>query len=306
MGLKGVLTFLFVMLAIFLFLAYWLIPFGTKEFFSMSGNDNFNFSVDSSVNVTQFYDNLRYADSNISYRIDNDCPEFKKTSIENSFNTISNLTFLNFYPVVYGEEISAYCRDRSRPSGGGFFIAGEGGPINITKLGNFNLILHGEILLVKESKCKIPNIGIHEIFHALGFDHSMNPNSVMYNVSNCDQEIGEDLIKKVNELYSYPPYPDLLLENVSAVMNGKYLDTNITIKNDGFIKSKESSLSIYADSKKIKTIDISPIGAGYGLDIKLNNLFVPQINVNELKFSIDYSEPELEKINNEIKLKIKN
>ena len=59
----------------------------------------------------------------------------------------------------------------------GLFIAGEGGPSNITKSGDFSVITHGSILLIKESKCERPNIAIHELLHALGFDHSENPNN---------------------------------------------------------------------------------------------------------------------------------
>ena len=306
MNLKSFLSFLFALIAIFLIFAYWFLPFNTTEFFQYSNNNNYNFSLNSSNNsMMQFYENLRYSDSNISYKISDDCEEFKKTSITDSFNTLSNLTILNFYPVQENEEISAFCSDRTRPTENGFFVAGEGGPINITKLDKFNLIQHGEITLIKESKCKVPLIGIHEILHALGFDHSENPNSVMYPTSNCNQEIGEDIINKINELYSYPSYPDLDFENVSAVMRGKFLDSNVSIRNNGFVKSNNSQVVIYADDKKVKSFDVNPMEAGYGFEISLSNIFVSKINFNEIKFEIVYSEPELEKTNNKIKLEIK-
>ncbi len=160
-------------------------------------------------------------------------------------------------------------------------------------------------MLIKESKCEIPNIGIHEIFHALGFDHSQNPYSIMYNVSKCNQEIGEDLIQKINEIYSYPSYADLSFENVSAIMNGKYLDTNMSVRNNGFSKTENAKILIYADGDLVREVELSDLDIGYGVTVTLRNVWIRQISVDELKFVIDYSKPELEKTNNEIKLKIK-
>ena len=56
----------------------------------------------------------------------------------------------------------------------GKFIAGEGGPTNITVSGKYNVITHGSILLIRESRCSIPTIAIHELLHVLGFKHSNN------------------------------------------------------------------------------------------------------------------------------------
>ena len=50
----------------------------------------------------------------------------------------------------------------------------------------------------------------------------------MYEISRCDQTIGEDIISFINEIYSIPSSPDLLFENATALMHGKYLDINLT------------------------------------------------------------------------------
>lgn len=303
MAIKKFFIIVFVFIAIFLFIFYWFIPFDAIEFLE-SGDKNFNFSLNDSDENLQFYKNMRYPTSNISYKIHN-CPLYKKNSIDQAFEIISNSTILDFSSVFYGEEISAFCSDRTK-NRDGLFVAGEGGPINITKTENFNIIFHGEILLIKESKCAEPNIGLHEILHALGFDHSLNKNSIMYNVSKCNQKIGEDIINKINEVYTFPSYPDLSFENVSAIMHGKYLDTNISIRNNGLSKSDSAKLIIYADEKNIKELDLDPIQVGYGTTISLKNIWIPKINVFELRFLIDYNLPELKKNNNEKKLEIKN
>ena len=303
MAIKEFFSIVFVFIAIFLFAFYWFIPFDATEFLE-SSDKNFNFSLDDSDENLQFYKNMRYPNSNISYII-YDCPLYKKNSIEKAFEIISNSTILDFSSVSYEEEISAFCSDR-RKIKGGLFVAGEGGPINITKTEDFNIIFHGEILLIQESKCAEPNIGLHEILHALGFDHSSNKNSIMYNISKCNQQIGQDIINKINEVYSFPSYPDLSFENVSAIMHGKYLDANISIRNNGLSTSGKAKLIIYADEKKIKEFDLDPVEIGYGTTISLRNIWIPKINIFELRFLIDYNLPELKKNNNEKILEIKN
>lgn len=303
---KRLLSTVLVFIIIFLFVFYWFIPFNTTEFFwvSFSENGNFNFSLDNSSVNMQFYNNMRFPSPNISYKI-HDCPLYKSNDLEEAFEIISNLTILKFSSVFDKEEISAFCRDRRKVKNG-LFVAGEGGPVNITKVENFNVIFHGEILLIKESKCSKPNIGIHEILHSLGFDHSTNPGSIMYNVSKCNQNIGQDIINKINSVYSLPTQPDLSFENVSAVMHGKYLDANISIRNNGFMESEEAKIFIYADDKQVKELSLNSMNVGYGTTITLNNIWVFKIGVDELRFLIEYDLPELKKNNNEIKLKIKN
>jgi hypothetical protein len=232
---------------------------------------------------------------------------YKQNNINDAFDVISNLTVLSFNQVSSGEDISAFCNERSNREARsrGYYVAGEGGPVNITKTDNFNVIFRGEITLIKESNCDEPKIVIHEIFHALGFEHSQNPKSIMHGVSKCNQEIGEDLINTINEIYSYPVLPDLAFENVSALMNGRFFDTNVSIRNNGLKASQNGKLVIYADEKKIKEFDLSSIKTGYGSVIILRNLLVSQMSVDEIKFIIEYNFDELEKNNNEIKLEIK-
>ena len=299
MKLKIFLSFLFFIFCIGSLIIYWFVPFGTVEFGTKSGNSNFNVNQSGDM---QFYQNMRYPDSKISYNI-YDCPLQKKNDMEKAFEIISNGSVLRFISVDNDNEISVTCDSKNRIEDG-LFIAGEGGPSKIIKGNKFNVILKGEILLIKDSNCENPNVALHELLHALGFNHSENSNNIMYPISKCKQTVGDDIFLLINELYSTPSEPDIAFENVSAVMRGKYLDVNMSISNEGLKDSMESKILIYADDKLVKEIELEGLEIGYGRIVTLSNLFVKQINVNSLDFFIDYNFPELEKNNNRINLKL--
>ena len=232
--LKLLLVLMLISVMIGLLFVYWFVPLNSVSFGSFSGNSNF--SLDSNSQM-QFYENMRFPETRISYHI-NDCPLQKEDDMQWAFEILENKTILDFYPVVSEPEISVTCDSRNKLDGS-LFIAGEGGPTNITKTQNFNVILSGSILLLRDSSCEIPNVAIHELLHVLGFDHSSNNENIMYNLSNCRQTIGDDIIDLINELYSFESLPDLTLENVSAIMNRRYLDTNISVKNYGLQNSRD-------------------------------------------------------------------
>ncbi len=296
---KIILGFIFLLAVLGLLVIYWFVPLNSSEFFVK--NTGTNFSLGNSSDM-QFYPNMRFPEANISYRIE-DCPLQKQGDMERAFEILEEMTVLSFYPVPSGEEISVTCSSENRMEEG-LFIAGEGGPTNITKGNEFNIIFNGMVLLIRDSPCSTPNVAIHELLHVLGFDHSENPNNIMYPVSKCDQEIGEDTIGLINELYSLPSYADLSLENVSAIMNGKYLEASFTVRNYGFKNADSSQVKIYADNKEVKTVNIEPIAIGYGMSISLENIFIAQLGVDNLKFEIEADFPELDKENNEVTLEI--
>lgn len=296
-------SLVFIIIAVSLLVLYWFMPFGISEFEARKIGSS-NFTINGFEKDMQFYENMRYPSSKISYKIEN-CPLQKEDEVERAFEILSIQTILSFYSVNSNEEISVTC-DSGTKINGGLFIAGEGGPINITQTEKFNVIFNGKILLIRKSNCENPNIALHELLHALGFTHSSNPNNIMYNVSKCSQTIGQDTLDLINKLYSYPSYPDLSFENVSAVMHGRYLDMNIGIRNNGLKKSEKATISIYADKELVKEIELEPLDIGYGREIFLKNVWISKISVSELELSIDYSLNELEKENNKITLKIKN
>ena len=300
MNWKAIFGFIFLLVVVSLLAIYWFVPLDSSEF--LVKNRETNFSLNNQTNM-QFYPNMRFPEPRISYKIE-DCTLQKQDDMKIAFNIIKNLTILDFYPVNSNEEISVTCSSENRIEEG-MFIAGEGGPTNITQGDNFNVIFHGTILLIKDSKCKDPVVAMHELFHVLGFNHSENSNNIMYYVSKCKQEISDDMLDLINELYSIPSYADLSFENVSANMNGRYLNTNVTIRNYGLKEAGSSELKIYADGKEIKTMDLNPINIGYGRSLSLSNVFIPQLNVENLEFVIEAYFPELDKENNKIILEIK-
>jgi hypothetical protein len=298
-GLKIILGLIFFVIVIGLLVFYWIIPFNSIDFGS-SGNSNFN--PGNSSEGMQFYENMRYSDSGISYKIYN-CPLKKKNDMEEAFAILENKTILEFYEVSSEEEISVTCDSKVKMQES-LFIAGEGGPVNITKAGSFNVILRGKVLLFRDSECANPNVAIHELLHALGFKHSSNSENIMYNFSNCRQTIGDDIIDFINEVYSIESLPDLVLEEVSASARGIYMNTNVSVKNNGLRNADGSSVEIYVDGKHVKSLDVPGLRIGEGVFIGLKNLRVSDLKIENLKFVLDYSSPELDKKNNEIELKL--
>lgn len=304
MGWKIFFGFSFLLITAVLLSVYWFLPFGSTDFsLSGSGNENSNFTIGNSIQM-QFYQNMRYPDSNISYKIYDSCNLKKKSDAQQAFDILQNATVLKFHGVSGNEEISVTCDDKVKTEGA-FFIAGEGGPLNITKTKNFAVMTKGEVLLLKNSDCPRPNVAMHEILHALGFNHSQNPNNIMYPVTKCSQVLGEDIPDLISQLYSIPSYADLEIQNASAEMHGRYLDLNFTIRNQGLRDSGNAKIIIYADNQSVKEINLEPIKTGFGLTNHFGNLFVNQLGVGEIKIYIDSNFSELDKSNNVIKLEIK-
>jgi len=247
----------------------------------------------------QFYPNMRFPSTDITYLIEEGCPLQKRSEMVGAFNFIQNLTLLKFYPVKNNEEITISCEEESKSTDNGMFISGEGGPTKILSSNNFNVIFSGKILLLRESNCERPNVEIHELLHVLGFDHSENKNNLMYPVSKCSQTIGNDIVDKINELYSFPELPDLQLESISAKISGRYLDINVSVQNSGLKDSQPGTLKIYGDDQLIKEFDLKEIKMGYSLSVSLTNIWVSKREIKELKVIVSTPDSELALDNNQ-------
>ena len=301
---KKMLVVVLIFLVFISLIVYWFIPLDTVGFKSISSEKNYNFSTNSSDKVESFYENLRFPTENISYNLDSACSLNKKYDMQRAFDLISNNTVLKFYPVNSNEQISISCQDKIIQDESGFFVAGEGGPTKITQAGNYSVIIQGEILLIRDSNCPNPNIAIHELLHVIGFNHSTNSNNIMYPVTACDQIVSPDIYSKINSLYVQQPYPDLAIENVSATMDGKYLEANLSIENEGLANSDAFKLKIYIDGKLINEEDYSPLKIGTGYGIKIPKVWISQISVKELEFEIDTNQQEMDKENNNVNIKL--
>src|SRR3990172_12809309 len=283
MGWKSILVSVIAVFLVLLLFFYWVFPLETIDFTFSPKNSNFSLNSYGNESM-QFYENMRYPSKDISYRIQG-CTLQKADEMETAFDMIDNLTIINFYSVNNNEEISVTCDSKTRFEGD-LFIAGEGGPINITKAGYFNVIQKGAITLIRESKCENPNVGTHELLHALGFTHSENSNNIMYPVSKCSQTIGQDIPEQIDWLYSFPSLPDLAFENVSATMSGRYLDLTLVIRNQGLSDSQEGIIEVYADGKRVKEFELEPLAIGHGRIVTITNIFIFQKSIDELKFLI--------------------
>ncbi len=299
MGFKGVLIFLSALFIIQLLFFYWVVPLRELDFSSEPKNFSFNIGKNDSL---QFYPNMRFADRNIGYSISKKCTLQKQQEMKEAFDILEQKTLLNFYSSP-NPQIEISCGSRQKIENG-MFIAGEGGPKNITFVGKYSLILEGEISLIRASNCPTPNIALHELLHVLGFKHSNNPNNIMYNYSNCKQEIGKEIINLLNSLYKEGGLPDLVFKSALAKVHGRFLDVNFSISNFGLIDAPASEIEINIKNSTIKKINIKPLKTGYGLVVSMANIKVPRGEIQEIEMNIKTNFKEINKKNNKIKLKI--
>ena len=296
----ALLAFIFFIFVLIILNVYLFLPTSVTEFSSKNLPSDFN--IGNISNEMQFYPNMRYPSDKITYNIKNSCNIQKKDHMRRAFDMLENVTVLKFFPVSKGEDILVECEDKDKTDGR-MFVAGEGGPINITKSGEFYIIKRGKILLIRNPKCPNPNVGLHELLHALGFTHSSNPKNIMYNVTSCNQEIGNDLIETIEKLYSVKPLPDLALKNVSATMHGRYLDIKFIIQNEGISSASESKVVIYGkNNKTIREVSIQNLEPGNGRKISITNIWNPQFGIDSYLFKIEYPFKELNKKNNVVEL----
>jgi hypothetical protein len=285
---------------------YSMIPedFDISQIFS-NAPKNYNFSINSPITESEamFYPGIRFPENKISYKII-DCPIQKQDEMQNAIQFLEGQTILEFYKTESNEQITITCDSKERLDGK-FFIAGEGGPTNATKIDHKYIIFNSKVLLIENSKCESPNIAIHELLHAIGLTHSKNRNNILYNISKCSQQIGDDTTDLINKVYSIPSLPDISIENASASINGDMLNLNITIRNLGYQPALPSTLLIFSQTnEQIKKFPLEIISIGYGTTITIQNIQLKNTNINKLILEIATPQDELDKGNNKIEINI--
>jgi len=261
--------------------------------------------------ITPVFDkNLRFNHNNISYFIEASCSNVRKSAMIEAFQIFQEkMEVISFYKVSSKEaDILVGCSENFIELEENIFVAGEGGPVEIINSTIFKIIQKGKIILYEDHYCEQPIVEIHELCHVFGFDHSLNPENIMYNTSNCNQKITQDMIEIIKQLYSIKPLPDARISELSAVKKGRYIDFNITVSNDGLTEIDEISLTLVADGKEIDTISLNYIGIGYMKTLSATNIRLPSMNIETIDFIIDYESKveELNEENNIIQMTISN
>lgn len=252
----------------------------------------------------QFYPNMRYRDREIDYYIDAGCGEKRRNDTEIAFGILSGETSLRFYPASdeRSADIDVLCSDVApEPEEEGHFVAGEGGPSKVINNSIYNVILNGKVSLYRNDKCDEPKIALHEVLHALGFDHNNNLKSIMYPTTNCEQELDQYIIDEINKLYSVDSKPDLAIGDLSANSTGRYLNFEVGVVNIGLKNSRSSTLRVFSGSEELKDFDLEAIEIGTKKVWTVQNLRIPR-NTEKVTFVIEADEDEISEDNNVVSL----
>ena len=239
-----------------------------------------------------FAKNLRFNHNDISFKIESSCTEVRRNAMLEALNIWESEMggIISFHESASNVEadIDIGCSNDFIDLGERLFAAGEGGPSRIINTSQFKTIEKGKISLYRDPECKKPIVELHELGHVFGFGHIENEESIMYNISSCNQEITQDMIDIIINLYSIEPLPDANIQELVAIKRGKYLDFNITVLNEGLLPIDNISLSILAEGKLVQTISLDKVGIGYGRTLRATNVKLPSSSVENIEFIVDY------------------
>jgi hypothetical protein len=161
----------------------------------------------------------------------------------------------------------------------------------------------GKVSLFRTDKCEEPQIALHEILHALGFDHNDNPDSIMYPYTSCAQEFDTYISDELDRLYSVPSRPDLVMKSATAKKVGRYLDFEARVTNFGLRNVKNATLFILTDGKKQAEFNLGEIEIGTEKILNVENTRVPR-RFDKLIFQVGSSEVEISMENNKLEVEV--
>jgi hypothetical protein len=270
----------------------------------------------SSLNgVRQFYPNMKFNHNDISYRLSTSCSNENSERIITALDNITLSTgVIQFHRTLADKpDIEIICSSGESPvptENSDFFIAGEGGAKEVIQTGRYNVINNGEVYIYsglhQSPKCVWPNVEIHELIHVLGFNHSLNKNSLMYPfLESCSQTLDKTIIDELKRLYGTSNLADLYFDNVSAVKKGRYLDFNITVRNSGVIDAINASFTVLDNSVEIETKYLKDLKFGAGIVMEVKNFKLKSRDSDTIDIVLDHKNKirELDENNNIAKIR---
>jgi len=294
-----VLIVLFLFLFIGSYTLWLLLPQQTLSFEAYHANISNEFPI----NSYQFYANMRYPDKTITYSLAESCSDVKKRDFRRATEKLEKLTVLDFKEATSGQIEITCSRVAPKATNEDHFIAGEGGPTEIINSTIYAIITSGQISLYRKEECDTPQVAVHEILHALGFNHNSNKESIMYPVTECEQTVDANIINSINSLYKAPSKGDLVIENIRANKTGKYLNFRAVITNQGLKKITNSSLKLIVDNKIINEYVIGELDLGTKKSLETTNIVIPR-DTQEITLIIETEDEEILKTNNKAKINI--
>ncbi|MEK6910626.1 MAG: matrixin family metalloprotease [Nanoarchaeota archaeon] len=254
----------------------------------------------------QFYPGMRFSEKEIGYNFADECDDLKKENVRKAFSILDARTIVSFSENADIEGISILCsKIAPKAEDKGHFVAGEGGPTKILNASVFYIIKEAQIELYRDEKCETPNIALHEILHALGFDHNSNEKSILYPITSCEQEIDDALINSINALYKIESLPDLAITKVDLNKTGRYLNFEIVLSNQGLQNYGESKLFVHGGGEQIGEFKIDEIEVGHSKIFSVTNLKISN-DANIVSFEVEssVSRNEMNMNNNKVSINI--
>lgn len=232
-----------------------------------------NVSQDLPAQSYQFYPNMRYQNRTITYIMEPACTAKKRQDIARALAILEENTILQFVQSDTAPEIKYICSELPAPSNStDHFVAGEGGPTSIINTTRYVVILSGKVSLYRTEKCELPVLALHETLHALGFDHTRDTKSIMFPISDCQQQLDSFIIQQLREVYAADTLPDLTIEQVTANARGHLLAFDINVSNYGLADVTNASLIINANGVVSKTFPLAEIKMGKRRTLSARNI----------------------------------
>lgn len=253
----------------------------------VSGTLNLSAFVESdSSRATQFYPLMRFKSSSLTYTFDG-CQETARSDVVRAFALFEENTPLRFSEQSAEGDITVLCeRGNQEEHRGRYYVAGEGGPTLVLNTSLFTIIKKGSFTLYEDDECDEPHIAVHEMLHVLGFNHSANPNSILYPRLNCDQVVDEYLFDELNKLYSVPSKAELVIQYVESSKSGIYLSFFIEVENRGLADAEQATLALWNGNRLVDTFDLGSIDSGTIKKLRVQNIAMP-FKAQTLTFKID-------------------